>query len=91
MVQMLQAQTHPISQHKVRAYTNIIGNEEADKLAKEWHEKENHKNARQPFEHGHTIFYYFHRNEWPSMDATPDKGLFDSPQSIFKNMTCTTT
>ena len=45
MVQMLQAQTHSISLHKIRAHINIIGNEEADKLAKEGREKENHKNT----------------------------------------------
>jgi ribonuclease HI len=35
IVKMLQNRTFPLTIHKVRAYTNIIGNEEADKLAKE--------------------------------------------------------
>jgi ribonuclease HI len=35
IVKLLKDRVAPTTLHKVRAHTNIIGNEEADKLAKE--------------------------------------------------------
>jgi ribonuclease HI len=35
VVKMLQEHTFPLTIHKVQAHTNVTGNEEADKLAKE--------------------------------------------------------
>jgi ribonuclease HI len=73
MVQMLQSRIYPTKLHKVRAHVNIEGNEKADELAKEGRDKE-HKNDKHNYEHAHTTPYYYQRNEWPSMDETPDKG-----------------
>ena len=73
MVQMILNRTQITTFHKVRAHANIDGNEQADKLAKEGREK-SHKNAKHPYEHAHAIPYYFQKEDWPSKEATPDKG-----------------
>ena len=69
----LAQRTQPTTLYKVRAHTNIKGNEEADTLAKEGTSKE-HYNASQPHEFAHSTPYYYQRDTWPSMGTTPDKG-----------------
>ena len=65
--------TQPITLYKVRAYVNIDGNEQADKLAKEGLELE-HKIATHSFEHAHATPYYYQKDVWASMTEVPDKG-----------------
>lgn len=45
----------------------------ADELAKQGCDKDHH-NASLPHELAYSTPYYFHKDWWPSMDATPDKG-----------------
>ena len=73
MVQLLQNRSQPITLYKVRAHVNIDGNEQADKLAKEWLDL-THKSATHPDEHAHATPYYYEKDEWPSTIDTPDKG-----------------
>ena len=55
-------------------YVNINGNEQADKLAKEGLDL-THRSAIHSYEHAHaTPYYYYQKDEWPSMIDTPDKG-----------------
>jgi hypothetical protein len=58
IVNMLKNRTTPTTLHKVRAYTNILRNEEANKLAKEG-SKIDLKNDMpiQPHENAHTTPY----------------------------------
>ena len=73
ITRMLQTRTQPTTLHKVKAHTNISGNEQADKLAKlgcELH----HRDAIAPHEHAHPTPYYLQKGWWHSMHETPDKG-----------------
>ena len=73
IVELLQQRTQTTTLHKVRAHTNIIGNEKVDELAKEGRDKE-HTNAINPHEFAHSTPYYYQKDWWHSMDETPDKG-----------------
>ena len=73
IVKMLQDRTQTTTLHKVKAHTNISGNEQADKLAKMGCELE-HRDALETHEHAHPTPYYFHKKWWHSMQDTPDKG-----------------
>jgi hypothetical protein len=69
---MLIQRTQPTIITKVRAHTNIAGNEYTDKLAKDGNKLPD-KSPIHPYERAHPTPYYFHRDNWPSMDQTPDK------------------
>ena len=73
MVEMPQIRTQLTTLHKVRAHANIEGNEKADELAKLGRVKD-HREAKHPYEHTHATPFYFQKDDWPSMAATPDKG-----------------
>ena len=73
MVEMLQNRTQLTTLHKVRPHANIEGNEKADELAKLGRVKD-HREAKHPYEHAHATPFYFQKDDWPSMVATPDKG-----------------
>jgi hypothetical protein len=70
---MLQSRTQPTTLHKVKAHTNISGNEQADRLAKLGCELD-HSDAITPYEHAHPTPYYLQKGWWHSMQDTPDKG-----------------
>jgi ribonuclease HI len=73
MIAMLSQRTQPTTITKVKAHANIDGNEKADKLAKDGNKLPD-KSPIHPYEKAHPTPYYFHRDEWSSMDQTPDKG-----------------
>ena len=73
IVEILQQRTQPTTLYKVRAQANIVGNERADKLAKEGREK-GHTGAMNPHKFAHSTPYYYQKDWWHSMDETPDKG-----------------
>lgn len=52
-------------------------------LAKEGTSKE-HSNTLYPHEFAHSTPYYYQRDDWPSMETTPDKGPI---RFIKKNLT----
>ena len=58
IVKLLQQKTQPTTLYKVRAHTNIEGNEKADELAKEGREKE-HIDAINPHKFAHSTPYYY--------------------------------
>jgi ribonuclease HI len=73
IVTMLQSRTQTTTLHKVKAHTNISGNEQADKLAKMGCDL-SHRDAIAPYEHAHPTPYYLQKGWWHSMQETPDKG-----------------
>ena len=63
----------PMSLHKVKAHSNVTGNEVVDTLAKNgWHKPQSLPSA--PPEFAHSTPYYFHKDEWIGMHQTPYKG-----------------
>ena len=70
---MLQSCTQTTTLHKVKAHTNISGNEQTDKLAKMGCALV-HRDAVATHEHAHPTPYYLQKNWWHSMQDTPDKG-----------------
>ena len=72
MVEMLYNRTQFITLHKVRAHANIEGNEKANELAKLGRVKD-HREAKHPYEHAHATPFYFQKDDWPSIAATPNK------------------
>ena len=73
MTKILLSSTQITTLHKIRAHTNIGGNEHANTLAK--HDRElDHKNATTPLELAHPTPYYFQKDWWHSMQETPYKG-----------------
>ena len=73
IVQMLQSRTQPTSLHKVKAHSNITGNEIVDTLAKNGRHKP-HFLPTELHEFAYSTPYYFHKDEWIGMHQTPDKG-----------------
>ena len=74
MVQMLQQRTHTLTIHKVRAHSNIHGNDKVDELAKAGHDSE-HQWHLSPHEYAHSTPYFLHKDSWlGNMDRTPYKG-----------------
>jgi ribonuclease HI len=67
MIEMLTQRTQPTIITKVKAHANITGNEHVDKLAKD-RNKLLDKSPVHPYEKAHPTPYYFHRNNWPSME-----------------------
>ena len=59
--------------HKMKAHTNINGNEQAHARAKQGRELD-HIDAATPYEHTHPTPYYFQKGWWHSMQETLDKG-----------------
>ena len=73
IIQMLQLRTKPTSLHKVKAHSNITGNEIVDTLAKNGRHKQ-HLLPTESHEFAHSTPYYFHKDEWIGMHYTPYKG-----------------
>jgi hypothetical protein len=73
IIEMLQARTKLTSLHKVKAHSNITGNETVDTLAKNGRHKQ-HSLPTEPHEFAHSTPYYFHKDEWIGMHYTPYKG-----------------
>ena len=73
MVEMVQNRTHSTTLHKVHAHAKFEGNEKEEKLAKLGRIKD-HQEAKNPCEHAHATPFYFQKDDWPSMAATPGKG-----------------
>jgi ribonuclease HI len=66
IIEMLQSRTQPTSLCKVKAHSNIIGNEIVDTLAKNgWHKQ--HSLPTESHEFAHSTPYYFHKDEWIGM------------------------
>jgi ribonuclease HI len=64
IVNMLKNHTSITHLHKIRAHTNIIGNEEADKLAKEGSKIVLVSDIPyQPYESAHSTLYWWCRND----------------------------
>jgi hypothetical protein len=72
---MLQTRIHPIHLHeyKVKAHSNITGNEIVDTLAKRGSLKA-HILPLEPHEFAHSTPYYLHKDEWIGMHTTLYKG-----------------
>jgi hypothetical protein len=70
---MLRNRTQPLSIYKIRAHTNIQGNEKVDKLAKAGNDLF-HRPPRQDFEHAHSTPYYLYRDWWNTIAQPPYKG-----------------
>ena len=62
IVQILQSQTQPTSLYKVKAHSNITGNEIVDTLAKNGRHKP-HSLPSKAHEFAYSIPYYFHKDE----------------------------
>jgi hypothetical protein len=73
MVEMLKQRTQPTTIYKVKAHTNIEGNEQADQLAKAGTKKK-YSFASKSYEFAHTTPYFFHKDVWPGPNKRPDKG-----------------
>jgi hypothetical protein len=87
MINMLSLRIQPTVIVKVKAHSNIEGNEQADKLAKIGVAL-SHWTPLHPYEHAHSTPYYFHRDTWFSMDQTPNKGPIRHPQSYLIKYDC---
>ena len=70
---MLKTRTQLTTIHKVKAHINIMGNEQADQLAKQG-TKKRYRFAVKSYEHAHTTPYYFQKDIWPGPNKRPDKG-----------------
>jgi hypothetical protein len=86
---MLLQRTQPTSLHKVKAHTNIIGNEIADALAKRGR-KQRHYYPSLPHEFSHSTPYYLHKDEWIGMYHTPYKGPIHNFQRYLHKYTTDT-
>ena len=72
MVEMLKSRTQLTTIHKVKAHTNIVGNEQTDQLAKQG-TKKRYRFAVKSCEFAHTTPYYFQKDTWPGPNKRPDK------------------
>ena len=70
---MLISRTQTTTLHKIKAHTNIGGNDQADALAKHGRELD-HRDAAIPYEHAHPTPYYLQKDWWHSTEETPNKG-----------------
>ena len=61
MVEMLKNRTQLTTIRKVKAHTNIVGNEQADQLAKQG-TKKRYRFVVKPYEFAHTTPYYFQKD-----------------------------
>jgi ribonuclease HI len=86
IVTMLQSRTHPIALHKVKAHTDIIGNEIVDVLEKSGLRKP-HSMPNKPHEHAYSTPYYLHKDEWIRMHYTPYKGPIRNFQRYLQKYT----
>jgi hypothetical protein len=73
MIEMLIQRPQPTIITKVRAHANVTRSEHANKLAKDGNKLPD-RPPTLPYKRAHPTPYYFHRDDWPSMDQTPDKG-----------------
>ena len=70
---MLQNRTQMITLYKVRTHASIEGSEKVDELAK-LERVNNHQEAIHPYDYAHATPFYFQKDDWPSIAATPNKG-----------------
>ena len=82
ITQMLQSRTQPTSLHKVKAHSNITGNEIVDTHSKNGRHK-HHLLPTEPHEFAHSTPYYFQKDEWIGMHNTPYKGPIRNFQRYF--------
>ena len=73
MIKMLISRTQTTTLHKIKAHTNIGGNDQAYTLAKQGRELD-HKDAAISYEHAQPTPYYLQKDWWHSMQETHDKG-----------------
>jgi hypothetical protein len=73
MVDMLKKRTQLTTISKVKAHTNIEGNEQADLLAKSG-AKKRYRFATKSYEFAHTTPLFFQKDIWPGPNKRPDKG-----------------
>jgi ribonuclease HI len=73
MVDMLKKCIQPTTISKVKAHTNIVGNEQVDILAKSG-AKKRYRFAIKTFEFAHTTPFFFQKDIWPGLNKRPDKG-----------------
>lgn len=73
MVEMLKQRTQPTTIGKVKTHTNIEGNEQADRLAKNGTIKR-YSFATKSYEFAHTTPYFFQKDTWPGPNKRPNKG-----------------
>ena len=73
MIEMLKNRTQPTTIYKVKAHTNIAGNERADQLAKIG-AKKTYRFANKIYEFAHTTSFYYQKDKWPGPLKRPDKG-----------------
>jgi hypothetical protein len=83
MIDMITQRTQPTTITKVRAQANIVGNEHVDKIATDGNKLPD-RSLIHPYEKAHPTPYYLHRDNWPSMDQTPDKGPIRHLQPYFQ-------
>jgi hypothetical protein len=74
MIEMFTQKTQSNIITKVKVHPKIAGNDCTDHLAK-FGNKLPHRSSLHSYEKAHPTPYYFHRDHWPFMDQTPDKGL----------------
>jgi ribonuclease HI len=86
IVTMLHSRTHPIALHKVKAHTDITGNETVDALAKRRLIKP-YSPPQESHEHAHSTPYYLHKDEWIGMHYTPYKGPIHNFQRYLQKYT----
>jgi hypothetical protein len=86
---MLTTRTQPIALHKVKAHSNITGNEIVDALAKSGRTKL-HSLPNEPYKHAHSTSYYLHKDEWTGMHYTPNKGPIRNFQRYLQKYTTDT-
>jgi hypothetical protein len=67
------SRTQTTALHKIKAHTNIGGNDQADALSKLRRELD-HRDASSPYDHAQPTPYYLQKYLWHSMEETPNKG-----------------
>ena len=70
MIKMLISRTQTTTLHKIKAHTNIEGNDQANTLAKQGCELD-HRDVVAPYEHAHPTPYYLQKDWCHSMQETP--------------------
>jgi hypothetical protein len=73
MVDILKKRTQLTTISKVKAHTDIEGNEQADLLANNG-AKMRYKYATKSYEFAHTTPFFFQKYTWPGPNKQPDKG-----------------
>ena len=87
MFKMLTSQTQITTLHKIKAHTNIGGNDQEDTLAKQGYELD-HIDATVPYEHAHPTPYYLQKRLVALLCKKHlTKAPLDTSTNISSNMT----